>query len=129
MAPRVANRRPPLLAGGLLSGAGLIDVVTSYPNTQADPFMVMTQSAIYRVDITGWIWVHMAVGVATVAAGLLVAANRRWTALVGVACAGLSVAFDILTFPYQPARAVLVLGLNIGAIRLLIRHRRARVTG
>lgn len=124
-----AGRRPPLLAGGLLGGAGVVDIVTSYPNTQGDPYMVVTQGGIYQLDMTGSVWTHIAIGMAMVVAGLLVVADRRWTTVVGLACAGLGVVFEILTFPYQPLRGTLVIGLNIAAIQLLIRHRRSRPIG
>jgi hypothetical protein len=81
------------------------------------------------VDMTGWAWLQVAIGTAAAIAGLVVLADRRWTAAFGIACAALAIAAGVLMFPYAPARAALVIPLNAAAIRLLIRHRRARVTG
>ncbi|HEX2772390.1 MAG TPA: hypothetical protein VHN18_08175 [Micromonosporaceae bacterium] len=126
----VDARRPPRLAGGLLVGANAADVVAAYPNTKVDHFVIVTGAAIHRVDITGWVWLHVAVGVAAVLAGLVVVADRRGAAgPVGIACAALASAIGIVMLPYAPIRAALVISFNAAAIGLLMRHRRSRLRG
>ncbi|SCL22446.1 hypothetical protein GA0070624_2531 [Micromonospora rhizosphaerae] len=118
----VHGRRRPLLAGGLLAGSGLVDVITAYANTMGDPFVVVTRQSAYRVDITGWAWLHVAIGAAVMVAGLLVFTGRRATVRFAIAAAVLAIAADLLLFPYAPIRSVLVVGLNGAAIRLLVRR-------
>ncbi|MGC5017623.1 DUF7144 family membrane protein [Micromonospora sp. DT47] len=113
----------PLLAGGLLAGGGLIDVISAWARTRDDPFAVETGQGVYRIDITAWAWLHVAVGVVVAVAGLLAATGRRGTVPVAVGCAALAVALDLLLFPYAPVRALLVVALDGAAARLLVRHR------
>ena len=115
----------PLLAGGLLAGAGLVDVISAWAYTAADPFVVETRQGVYRMDITGWAWLHVAIGVAVTLAGLLVLTGRRWTVPLAVGAAALAVAVDLLLLPYAPVRALLVVALDGAAVRLLLRGRRA----
>ena len=116
-------RGRPLLAGTLLIGANLFDVVAAYPNMNIDHFVVVTGTAMYQVDITGWVWLQVAVGVAATLAGLVLVAGRRAAVPLGIACAALAIATGTLIFPYAPIRVALVVALNAAAIRLLIRHR------
>ncbi|MGC5020705.1 DUF7144 family membrane protein [Micromonospora sp. DT47] len=129
VAPGTSGPRRPLLAAGLLAGSGLVNVVASYAITVADSFMVVTRGGVYEVDITGWAWLHVAFGAAVTIAGLLVVTGRRWTARVAIVCAVLTIGIDVLVFPFAPFRAVLVVALSGSAIRLLIRHHRARPSG
>ncbi|HEX7747048.1 MAG TPA: hypothetical protein VF462_17520 [Micromonosporaceae bacterium] len=119
--------RPALLAGVLMMGANLMDVVAAYPNTRTDSFVILTRSAIHQVDITGWVWLHVGVGMAAAIAGLAIIVNQRWAPL-GIAAAALAVAMGILIFPFAPIRDALVLVANAAAIRLLVRDRRRRRT-
>jgi len=121
--------RRPLLAGGLLVGANLADVVAIWPLASVDHFVVMTRSAMHQVDITGWVWAHMAIGTSVVVAGLLVMSyDRRWVRPFAVGCAVLAIAVGLAILPYAPIRAAFVISADAVAIRLLVRHR-SRVPG
>ncbi|NES12964.1 MULTISPECIES: hypothetical protein [Micromonospora] len=129
-APQRAGADPagvdrPLLAGGLLVASGLVDVVAAYANTTADPFMVLTRRGVYQLDITGWAWLHVALGAAVALAGLLAVTGRRGTAATAIGCAALAVVVDVLLFPYAPVRALFVVALTGAAVRLLLRRHRA----
>lgn len=121
------SERPgrPLLAAGLLTTAGLLDVLSAKADTSGDPFVVTTAEGMYVVDITGWAWLHVAVGAAVVLAGLAVVTGRRGTTTAALGCAAAGALLDLLLFPYAPVRALLVVGLYVAAGRLLLRHRRA----
>lgn len=122
-----AGARRPLLAGGLLVGANLTDIVAIGPMATGDYFVVTTETAIHQVDITGWVWLHMAIGTGAVVAGLLVMTHdRRWVRPFAVGFAVLAIAVGLAILPYAPVRAALVISANAAAIRLLIRHRSRR---
>lgn len=107
-----------------------MDVVAVYPNTKVDHFVVVTRGTMYQLDISGWVWLHLAIATAAVIAGLLVVVvTRRRAAFVGIAAATLAIIADVIIFPYAPILAALVIGANAGAIRLLLRHGRSRLPG
>ncbi|MFI7574758.1 hypothetical protein [Micromonospora sp. NPDC049497] len=124
--PAPAVTRRPLLAAGLLAGAGLLDLLGALAATGHDAFMLATRRGVYEIDITGWAWSQAGVSAATVLAALLVLTGRRWAALVGLVAAAVAIAADLVIFPFAPWRAALAIGLNIAAIRLLLAYRRPR---
>jgi hypothetical protein len=122
--------RRPYLAGGLLIGANLIDVVAISPLATVDLFFVVTRNAIYQLDITGWVWLHLTVAAAATIAGVLVMSTERgWVIPLGAGCAASALAIGTVLLPYAPLRVALVIPANAAAIWLLIRHRRAQSSG
>jgi hypothetical protein len=115
----------PLLAAGLLAGAGLVDVLSAWAYTARDQFTVETGQGVYQVDITGWAWLHVAVGAAVTLAGLLVLTGRRGAVPLAAGCATAAIGINLLFLPYAPIQALLVVALDLAAVRLLLRHRRA----
>lgn len=122
-APEQADR--PLLAGGLLVATGLADMVSAYGTLRSGPFMVLREGGLYPVDVTGWAWLHLAVGTALALAGLAAVTGRRGAVTVAIGCAVPALALELLMLPYAPIRVVLVAAVEAAAIRLLLRHRRA----
>lgn len=118
---RLAGRRSPWLASGLLVGAGLMDVISSYVHTGESAFVVVTERGVHEIDITGWAWLQLLVGAAVVVAGVAVLTGRRWAVLFAIGCTVAAVAVGVLWFAYAPVRALLVAGLGVGAVWLLIR--------
>ncbi|MGN9809831.1 DUF7144 family membrane protein [Micromonospora sp. BQ11] len=127
-APPAGTRRP-LLAAGLLAGAGLLDLLGALADAGRDSFALITRRGVYELDITIWAWSHAGVSAATVLAALLVLTGRRWAVLVGLVAAAVAITTDLLIFPFAPWRAALTLGLNIAAVRLLLQYRRPRPPG
>ncbi|MFI7553653.1 hypothetical protein ACIBQ2_28400 [Micromonospora sediminimaris] len=115
----------PRLAGVLLAGAGLVDVLSAYGNTVTDPYVIIAEEGTYHLDVTGWAWVHLVVGAAALLAGLAVLTGRRFWTLVGIGCATVGFAIGVVVLPYLPVRAVLTVALYAAALRLLVRHHRA----
>ncbi|WP_433317636.1 DUF7144 family membrane protein [Micromonospora chersina] len=122
-APDQADR--PLLAGGLLVATGLADVLSAYGTLRSGPFVVLSEGGLYPVDVTGWAWLHLAVGTALALAGLAAVTGRRGATTMAIGCAVLALAVNLLMLPYAPIRVLLVAALDAAAIRLLLRHRRA----
>ncbi|MFG1655934.1 hypothetical protein ACGFIY_05325 [Micromonospora chersina] len=122
-APDQADR--PLLAGGLLVATGLADVLSAYGTLRSGPFVVLSGDGLYPVDVTGWAWLHLVVGIALAPAGLAAVTGRRGAVTVAIGCAVLALAIDLLMLPYAPIRVLLVAAVDAAAIRLLLRHRRA----
>ena len=61
--------RRPVLAGVLLAGAGLFDALSGLGDLDDDPYVVVTRSGLYHLDLTGWMWAHLVTGVVMVAGG------------------------------------------------------------
>ncbi|MFI9640330.1 hypothetical protein ACIG87_09700 [Micromonospora sp. NPDC051925] len=114
------------LAGGLMAGAGGLDVLAGISDLgDGVAYVSLHADGLVFYDLTSWAWLHLATGVLLVATGLVIAiGRRRWvtTALViGVA----AVVVHLFFAPYRPIEALIVAGLALAAVRLVVRHRRA----
>jgi hypothetical protein len=112
------------LAAGLLGGAGLVDVLAGVALLSWEPFVDVVGTGMQHLDVTGWGWARVGMGVLSVAAALAVLTDRRWASVTAVAVAGAGVVLALLLFPYQPSRALLTAALDVTAIRLLVLHDR-----
>ncbi|WP_420116878.1 DUF7144 family membrane protein [Micromonospora sp.] len=121
-------RRPDrslLLAGGLLVGAGIFDVLSGIGDVDSgDVYVSLHADGLVFYDLTDWAWLHVASGVLLVASGLVVAfARRRWVTAAMVVGA-VVVVVHLLFAPYHPIEALIVVGLTLAAVRLVVRQRR-----
>ncbi|MBW4703991.1 MULTISPECIES: hypothetical protein [unclassified Micromonospora] len=114
-----------LLAGGLLVGAGLFDVLSGIGDVDSgDVYVSLHADGLVFYDLTNWAWLHVASGVLLVATGLATAFGRRpWTTAALVVGAAV-VVVHLLFAPYHPIEALIVVGLVLAALRLVVRHRR-----
>jgi hypothetical protein len=74
------------------------------------------------LSTTAWSWVHLAVGVVVLAAGLLVFGGRRWARAVGVIVCVLSAASAISSFSDHPGWVFTVLGFDALIVLALAVH-------
>lgn len=123
MQPGRVGRRP-LLAGGLLIAAGLLDVLSGYGSLTDDPYVVFSPRGLVHLDITGWSLLDVLIGAATAIAGLTTLTNRWWALTLAIAAATAGIAVHVLLFPYHPLLALMIAVLDGTAIRLLLSHRR-----
>ena len=127
-ANRVATtRRPALLAGALVATAGLVDVLSALAVLTTEPYVVMTDEAIIHLHTSGWVSLHLVIGLSTVAAGLLIMLDRPWTAPVGLGAVLVGTAVDLVFIPYDPFRAMMAIGFEVAAVVVLARHGRLRI--
>ena len=118
--------RGPLLAAGLLAGAGLLDLAGAVGNTGHDVvYVVITREGLSRIDVTGWAWMHAGIAAATVIAALFVVTGHRRAVLTGMVAAAIAIAADLVAFPFVPWVESLAIGLNAVALRLLYAYMRA----
>lgn len=122
--PDQPDQRTVLFAGGLLVGAGLVDVLGGITSLTGDPYVDMVDGVLYQYDVTGWDWFHVVGGGVNAFVGMLVATGRRGTLLLGITVTVFGVIVDALLLPYQPYRVLLAAALNITGIRILLRRRR-----
>lgn len=119
--------RPVLLAGALVGVAGLLDVLSGASTLTSEPYFVITEDGISHLHTSGWVMIHLITGIATMAAGLVIMVDRRWTTLLGVGIVLVGIVIDLLFLPYDPLQALLAIDFEVVAIVILIRHRRLPV--
>ncbi|MFU8875314.1 hypothetical protein [Micromonospora sp. SL4-19] len=124
--------RQRMLAGVLLAGAGLFDAISGVTDLSNDQYVVFTPEGIYHVDVvdvTGWMWAHMATGALMVLGGILLVSGRRWSIRFAAAVAVGGIGLHLILLPFHPVWAVLVIGLAVATLVLLVRCRRGTPRG
>ncbi len=107
------------LAAVLLAGAGLFDGLAGVSDLYDDKYVVEGQEGLLHLDLTGWSWAHEATGALMVVAGALLFTGRPWSVWFAGAAAVAGIVLHLITFPYEPIWAVIVIGLALAALRLL----------
>lgn len=78
-----------------------------------DDFFVRVRNYTYSVDVTGWGWVHLVIGLVAVATGLALFTGQWWARIVGITLASLSLVSNFLWLPYYPVWALLIIAMNV----------------
>ncbi|MFI2665202.1 DUF7144 family membrane protein [Micromonospora carbonacea] len=113
------DRRSGRLVAGLLLGvAGAIDASVGASVVRVDPYVVVDEG-FRRLDVTGWAWLQLAAGLATVAAALALTVNRRATVLAAAGAGSFDILLTVLLFPYHPVERALSALLAAVAVCLL----------
>lgn len=101
-----------LFAGVMLMLSGPFSILMGASGIAQDTLFAASRYA-YRFDLTTWGWIHLAVGVALVIAGLGVLTNKSWGRGAGAAVAGISLITQFMFVPYYPAWSIPVMTLDL----------------
>ncbi|MGW1953969.1 DUF7144 family membrane protein [Streptomyces sp. NPDC001920] len=106
---------------------GLLDIFRGIMAIAEDDIFLTTDDYVFEFDLTGWGWVHLALGAVAliVSFGLFKAAT--WARVAGVAIAGLVVIANFLSLPYYPVWSVTMITISGFIIWALCVVRRGNV--
>jgi hypothetical protein len=74
------------------------------------------------LDVTGWGWIHLALGLVVVLAGAGVMTGSSIARAIGVVIAALSMFANFLALPLYPLWSITVLTIDVLVIWALIAH-------
>jgi hypothetical protein len=77
-----------------------------------DDIFVTTRNYVFQYDLTGWGWVHLALGVVAVIISLGLFQAALWARIGGVAVAGLIIIANFLSLPYYPVWSVVMIAFS-----------------
>ncbi|MEU5622598.1 hypothetical protein ACIPH4_06560 [Streptomyces tendae] len=99
-------------AAVMLFLAGLLTLFRGIMAIAEDDVFVTTPNYVFQFDLTGWGWIHLALGALAmvVSAGLLRTAT--WARVTGVAIAGLVIIANFLSLPYYPVWSVVMITIS-----------------
>jgi hypothetical protein len=81
-----------------------------------DEFFVVAQQYAYELDLTGWGWLHLILGVIVLLAGLAIFTGAIWARAVGTLLAILVAINNFFFLPYYPLWSILVIALTVFVI-------------
>jgi nitrate reductase NapE component len=101
-----------VFAAVMLFLAGLLSLFRGIMAIAEDDVFVTTPHYVFEFDLTGWGWIHLALGIVAmvISAGLFRAA--LWARVTGVAVAGLVIIANFLSLPYYPVWSVVMITIS-----------------
>ena len=85
---------------------------------------VVNKDYIYKINVNGWGWIHLILGVIVLLAGIALLGGASWARIVGIAMAALIAIANFLWLPYYPVWAIVLIALNVVVIWALAAHGR-----
>jgi hypothetical protein len=106
-----------MLTGGLEILQGLSAIIRKN-------LYVVNKDYIYKINVNGWGWIHLILGVIVLLAGIALLGGALWARIVGIAMAALIAIANFLWLPYYPVWAIVLIALNVVVIWALAAHGR-----
>jgi hypothetical protein len=86
-----------------------------------DEFFILARNYTFNLDVTGWGWVHLILGIIVVLAGFYLIAGKGWARILAITLAVLSAISNFFFIPYYPWWSLLVIALCVWVIWSLTR--------
>ena len=110
-----------VIGGALNAFYGLVAVLN-------DDWVVWQNSTAVFLDLTGWGWVHLVVGVIVMLCGFGVMTGNLFARTIGVIIAGISLILNFFALPVYPLWSIVIMTIDVLVIWALTAHgREARV--
>lgn len=106
-------------AGGTVGAAavvlvvGVLGVLQGLAAIISGPTFVIGFEYVYRIDASGWGWIHLILGAGAIAIGIGLLTGRTWAAVAAIAIAGLSIVINFMWLPYYPWWSIVVIALDV----------------
>lgn len=91
---------------------GLLDIFRGIMAIAEDDIFVTTRNYAFQFDLTGWGWIHLALGVVAVLVSIGLLRTSTWARVLGVAIAGLVIVANFLSLPYYPVWSVVMIAIS-----------------
>ncbi|MFE1248567.1 hypothetical protein [Streptomyces sp. NPDC058735] len=99
-------------AAVMLMIAGILGVLRGISAIVEDNVYVSTPNYVFEFDLTGWGWVHLALGVVAVIVSVGLLQASTWARVAGVAIAALVIIANFLFLPYYPVWAIVMIAIS-----------------
>jgi hypothetical protein len=105
-----------LIVGGTLASIfGLVAIIN-------DDWVVFTNRNSVSIDLTGWGWIHLIVGIVVILAGFGVFTGNILARTVGVIVAVVSLIANFLWLPVYPLWSIVIMTIDVLVIWALTAH-------
>ncbi len=112
-----------LFAGAIILISGVFSVIQGFVGLIApDTYYVKTSGSLFVMDVQGWAWWTLIIGILLVLTALALFAGQLWARVVAVILASLSAIGNLLLVPAQPWWSLILIGVDILIIYALTAH-------
>lgn len=106
-----------IIAGALNAIHGIVAIVN-------DEWVVWGERANLYLDLTTWGWLHLAVGIVVLLAGIWLMSGNLLARTIAVLIAGLAIVGNFLWLPAYPLWSLTIIAINVFVIYALTAHGR-----
>jgi len=106
-----------VVVGFFQACAGLVAILE-------DEFFVVGAEWTFKFDVTTWGWIHLILGIVSLASGFGIFTGNAAARTVGVIVAALSAVANFLWLPWYPIWGGIVIALDVAIIWALTAHGR-----
>jgi hypothetical protein len=103
-----------ILVGSFQIIAGLAAIIE-------DETFVLTPNYAFELDVSGWGWIHLLLGILLLLAGFALFAQKVWAGVFAIVLAVLSAIANFFYIPYYPWWAILIIAIDVWVIWALTR--------
>lgn len=110
-------------AAGLVLFAGLMMIVNSIfmilqgiAAIANDEFFVKAPNYTYNVDITGWGWIHLVIGIVLLIVGIGVVTGNLFARISGMIIVVFVMVDNFLFIPYYPFWSIAMIALDVAIL-------------
>lgn len=111
-------------AGFMLIMIGCFQMIAGLAALLKDDFYVIGPEYFLQINVTGWGWIHLILGLVVLLAGLGIFSGAVWARSVGVIVAVLNAIANFAFIPYYPVWSILIIALDVAVIWALTAHGR-----
>ncbi|WP_225832412.1 hypothetical protein [Streptomyces sp. NK08204] len=113
-------------AGVLMLVNGILAVLQGIAAISKDDVYARIGDYVYKINLTGWGWILLVLGVIAAAVGWGILSGAAWARAVGIALASLSLVVQFLFLPYAPLWSLIRMAIDVFVIWALASYRPAR---
>ncbi len=95
---------------------GIFQILAGIVALVNDDFYVIGPNYTYDVDITGWGWIHLILGIVVLLGGIGLFYRKLWAGVVAIVLAMLSAIANFFFIPYYPFWSILMIALAVFVI-------------
>lgn len=101
-----------VFAAAMMIFGGTMAILEGIAAIRKDDVLVVTSNYAYTFNTTSWGWLHLALGIVVVIAGLSLFTGATWARFVAIFVAGLSMIANFMWIPYYPFWALVLIAIN-----------------
>lgn len=99
-------------AAVLLLVTAFMDIIQGLAAINDPVYFVAGSDYAFEFDVTAWGWVHVILGVISVAVAIGIMTRQSWAQVVGMVIAGLAMLTNFAWLPHYPIGAAMIIAVN-----------------
>ncbi|MET9501728.1 hypothetical protein ACFYO5_25925 [Streptomyces sp. NPDC006259] len=110
-------------AGVLMLVNGILAILQGIAAISEDDVYGRIGDYVYKINLTGWGWILLIVGVVAAVAGWGILQGAAWARVTGILLASVSLILQFLFLPYAPVWSIVLIAIDVFVIWALAAHR------